>query len=87
MIKLTKNQLNERETVVCLEGWLTAETVAHVRDVLVNAPDPRKVTLDLAGLTAVDAEGRALLAGLRRAGCRLQNASLYVQKSLEETSE
>ena len=84
MIKLTKRQLNPCEIVVQVDGGLTAEALTEFRGMLGPEGAGRRITLDLAGVTSLDAEGRAFLIELRNAGCRLLGASLYIKKLLEE---
>ena len=83
MIRLTQHRQGELRVVFTLDGRLTAETVDDVRGTLTQL-QPSLVTLNLSGVTFVDVAGRELLLGLRASGCRLEGASLFIHRLLEE---
>jgi anti-anti-sigma regulatory factor len=84
VIKLTKHQPAAAQVVIRVEGLVTAETIAAFHGMLGSERPAPSITLDLSGVTSVDAAGREFLVDLRRDGCRLMGASLYVKKLLEE---
>lgn len=84
MLKLTRHQPTQRETLIRIDGRLDAENLDELRGLLASAPGPAGLTLDLSGVTSIDREGRDLLVRLRRDGCRFQGGSLYVNVLLGE---
>jgi len=71
-------------TSVRVEGRLTAEGVADLRDELQHASPP--VRLDLSGLTSLDDAGAQELLALSGHGIRLSGMSAYVQEVLKEAT-
>lgn len=84
MIKLTKKQSSQHETVIQIDGRLDVHTLHELRKVVESCDASGRPTLDLSGLTAVDLEGRALLVSLRESGCRLVGGSMYINRLLQE---
>jgi ABC-type transporter Mla MlaB component len=85
MLRLTTHSL-AGATVIRADGRLTGEAIDELLGLIGPDADLARFTLDLSGVTGVDARGLWLLADLRRAGCRLDGASLYVSQLLEEAS-
>lgn len=84
MIKLTRNQPQNRHTIVRVEGRLDSETVHELQTFLSAIDTPEPIALDLSGLSSVDLDGRSALVKLQAAGHRIVGASLYIQHLLEE---
>lgn len=84
VIKLTKNQLNDRDPIVRVEGRLDSETVHQLDAFLAAIDSSGRVALDLSGLTSIDHDGRSALVKLHTAGHRIVGASLYIHQLLEE---
>lgn len=84
MIRLTKHQPAAHETLIRVDGRLDAAGVAEFQRLLAaDQPDPT-LSIDLTGLTSIDAEGRRFLFDLRHDGCRIVGGSLYIKRLLEE---
>lgn len=84
MYRLTVRSRRAGAPLVFVEGRLTAEAADELRALLPARDDAAPAELELAGLTALDPEGRACLIELRRRGHPLRGASLYVKSLLEE---
>lgn len=84
MIKLTKNQPQDRNPTVRVEGRLDSETVHELEAFLAAIDSPECVTLNLSGLASIDHDGRFALVRLQAAGHRIVGASLYIHQLLEE---
>ena len=82
MIRLTKRQSRDEQTVVGIEGRLDRETVRDLEVFVVSLSGP--AVFDLSGLAAADESGRTALIALRNAGHRLTGGSLYIKQLLEE---
>ncbi len=82
MLKLSHELGPDRRSIVRLEGVLTQDTVAQLSSYVCSITD--QPTLDLGGLTGIDAAGREALLRFRSTGSRLRGGSLYIQRLLEE---
>lgn len=84
MIKLTRQQSCERGAEIRVEGRLNAQGVEHLHRLLAADSRSDRPSLDITGLTSVDAAGRECLVALRKSGIRLIGGSLYINQLLEE---
>lgn len=93
MLKLSILQPGPTLREIRLDGRLDASTVPHLIAALdeCRAGPDQTISLDLGGLTSVDADGRGFLIALRAdgwgraGGCRLRGGSLYISALLEES--
>ncbi len=70
--------------MIRIEGVLDANALGGLRHALKAVPEAQRVTVELAGLTAISPEGRGFLMALDAIGCKLIGASLYISRLLEE---
>ena len=84
MLKLTAHRPAPDQLTIRVEGRLDADGGAELRVAAAAALSPAQLTLDLSGLMSVDEAGCELLTALRRDGCRLRGASLYINEITEE---
>ncbi len=76
-------EAQDRRAVISLHGWLSAAEVSEVERVADEAQAP--VTIDLAQLVGVDADGLQALRRQQERGARLVGASPFVELLLERT--
>ena len=70
-----------RETVIQIDGQLMTEGVVELERLCAAAPRP--LTLELAGLSTIDRDGRRALHALADQGIRLVGASPYIELLLK----
>jgi anti-anti-sigma regulatory factor len=79
VFKLTTVTIGESEAVLTLEGRLTSEWVAELARTTATAmTQATHVTLELSGLTFVDANGVAMLRDAAERGARLTGGSTFI---------
>jgi anti-anti-sigma regulatory factor len=79
VFKLTTVTIGETEAVLTLEGRLTGEWVAELAKTTAAAmTHATYVTLELSGLTFVDASGVAMLRDAADRGARLTGGSTFI---------
>jgi hypothetical protein len=99
MFRLTVHR-SRHELTIRLDGRLDFDSIAaldaHIASSLHAAPNDEaegnhappsartRVTLELAGLTAIDRAAGKYLKSLSNKGCRLEGGSLYIRRLLEE---
>lgn len=85
IVKVTATEPGPDGVVIRVEGRLGGEAAGELRRTCdATGREPSAVTLDLTGLVQVDESGRRALAELRRRGCRIVGASMYIAYLLEE---
>lgn len=84
MIRLTRQQGGAQEVVIRVEGRLDADSIPDLRSLLEPLQAANVISVDLHGLISIDGDAREFLIGLRRLGCRLRGASLYISRLIEE---
>lgn len=77
-------EARDRRAVISLHGWLSVAEVGELERVAAEAQTP--VTIDLAHLVGVDADGLQALRRQQERGARLVGASPFVELLLERTS-
>lgn len=77
-------EAQDRRAVISLHGWLSVAEVSELERVADEAQSP--VTIDLAQLVGVDADGLQALRRQQERGARLVGASPFVVLLLERTS-
>jgi anti-anti-sigma regulatory factor len=86
MLKITIQEGPEDRKVL-LDGKLAGDWVKELEQVwqglLASSPD-RNVTLDLAGVTFVDSEGKKLLSSMLGRGAKVQKPQLLVKYIVDE---
>jgi ABC-type transporter Mla MlaB component len=84
VIRLTKEMAGDGQLTIRVEGRLGRDDLAELLALVGSENQCATTTLELSGLTSADPDGRAALARLKQAGCRLVGASLYLHTLLEE---
>jgi hypothetical protein len=82
-------QPEKRSTKLLLEGRLTGPWVKELNrcwDAAVTAPNG-EVTVDLSGVTFIDAEGKALLTQMWQQGAKFQAAGCLTRSIVEEITQ
>jgi len=86
VLRITTIQSDETSVILKLEGKLLAPWIAELDEACRRASaHSATATLDLAGLSFVDAPGTVALRDLRRRGMRLVGCSPLVNELLKET--
>jgi anti-anti-sigma regulatory factor len=86
VLRITTIQGEETPVILKLEGKLLAPWIAELEEACRRASAcSASATLDLAGLSFVDATGTVALRDLRRRGMRLVGCSPLVNELLKET--
>lgn len=83
-MRLTTEMTGDGQLTIRVEGRLGRDDVAELQALVGSENQGAGTTIELSGLTSADPDGRAALARLKQAGCRLVGASLYLHKLLEE---
>lgn len=79
------DEARDRRAVISLHGWLSVAEVGELERVAAEALPP--VTIDLAHLVGVDADGLQALRRQQERGARLVGASPFIELLLERTPE
>jgi hypothetical protein len=83
MLMITRSEEGERGYILKLEGKLLRPWIDELALACSDARiDPKRVNLDLNGLTFVDTEGEQFLRGLLRNGTRVVACSGFVAELL-----
>lgn len=82
MLKITVENHFERPKIL-LDGKLIGDWVNALQTVWESLP-VKDVTLDLSGVTFVDAEGKKLLSSMLGRGARLEESQLLVKYIVDE---
>ncbi len=77
-------EAQDRRAVISLHGWLSVAEVSELERVAAEAQSP--VTIDLAQLVGVDADGLQALRRQQERGARLVGASPFVELLLKQAA-
>lgn len=89
MVRLSKKETQTvpghgPHTVIRIDGVLDATSLKDLRDLIGPDMDPARVSLDLSGLTSLDAQCAVFIAGLQAGGCQVRGASMYINRQIQE---
>ena len=88
MLKITTAVLSKHEITLRLDGRVTGQWVALLRDSAESAfTEGMKLTIDLKNVSFIDCEGIALLKRLIERGANPVNAPLFVSEQIRKCKD
>ena len=86
MLKISQTRIPHHSITLKLEGRIVGPWVEELRRICEPLlAEDRALTLDLAEVSYVDAEGVATLNGFKSRGVKLKNCSPFVEQQMKST--
>ncbi|HEX3248057.1 MAG TPA: hypothetical protein VHS05_01415 [Pyrinomonadaceae bacterium] len=88
MLKITRTVLSEKEITLQLDGRVTGQWVALLKDTAESVlRDGNSLNVDLTNISFIDCEGVALIRNLIQRGVRYLNPPLFVADQISKCKD